>query len=180
MIIYALFDKRFPSATRYVGATRKKYLCSRIVGHRYDARNGREAPISCWIREVLAANSDIDGIVLEVTADPDAEARWIEEKRLEGHDLLNSRSGGARGGSFDDRSRQRLSASNKRAFAQPEWVGKRQGENSPTARLTTEKVLEMRRIRDETAATHRTLAEMFGVDRTTVGKILSRALWSHV
>lgn len=117
---------------------------------------------------------------IETDAGPDAEARWILHYRAMGADLLNARSGGGSGGSFDAASRARLSASNREAFLQPSRRGVRRGENGTNARLLETEVIEMRARYAEGGITHKALAAQYGVDRTTVGKILSRALWAHV
>lgn len=178
--IYGLIATDEPELVRYVGMTARPYLCQRITGHRYDAKAGRTSPVCEWIRTVIGRGADIAGVALERTSDDAAEAKWIDRLRAEGAPLLNSRSGGGSGGSFDAASRERLSRANVTAFQDPEKRRARQGENGANARLTEVDVIAIRAQREATGVTHKALAVAFGIDRTTVGKILSRQLWGHI
>ena len=53
------------------------------------------------------------------------------------------------------------------------------GEDSPQAKLTEEKVREIRKLRKE-GMTLCALGDMFNVHYSTIGYIISRKLWSHV
>lgn len=53
------------------------------------------------------------------------------------------------------------------------------GEKSPSAKLTEEKVLEIRR-RLATGAQHQELADEYGVAKGTIGFIARRETWAHI
>ncbi len=53
----------------------------------------------------------------------------------------------------------------------------RLGEESPNAKLTEEKVIEI--LKDKTS-TIRDLAEMYGVSTATISRVKKRQLWKHV
>lgn len=52
------------------------------------------------------------------------------------------------------------------------------GENSSTAKLTEQDVLEIRRLINEFS--RKQIAEKYNIDYSTVAKIISRKLWSHI
>ena len=54
------------------------------------------------------------------------------------------------------------------------------GERNAWSKLSTEIVLEIRRLLDETDMTQKQVGEMLGVDRTTVGYVYRRDTWKHV
>lgn len=54
------------------------------------------------------------------------------------------------------------------------------GESNPQSRLTREKVLAMRRIRLETGASYRAIAEQFGVTTMTAQRAITGTSWSNV
>lgn len=54
------------------------------------------------------------------------------------------------------------------------------GEESPHAKLTEEKVREMRRLYDKGAMGQKLLARKFGVNKTTAQDIVRRKSWTHV
>ena len=176
--IYGLEATDEPGRIRYVGRTTKRYLCSRLVGHRYDAKT-RQSAVCEWIRSVVARGADITGTVLQADAPVEAEAEWIERLRGAGLVLENIRGGGKGGGAFDGESRRRLSASNRRAYL-ASGNNRNRGEAAPNARLTEADVREIRRAYAAGGTTQRALAVRFRVGRTTVGKVLGRQLWGHV
>ena len=178
--IYGLEATDDPGRIRYVGRTTKPYLCSRIVGHRYDSRNGRTSPVSVWIREVLARGADIHGVVLETSAPMEAEARWIATFREQPGGLLNTRGGGKSGGAFDEAGRERLSEAGRRSYQTSNRAMKCRGEAGGNSRLKEAQVREIRAAYRAGGITQRALALRFDVDRTTVGKIISRQLWPHI
>jgi DNA-binding MarR family transcriptional regulator len=51
------------------------------------------------------------------------------------------------------------------------------GEKTPTAKLTEEQVLEIRR---RIGQTQRALGEEFGVDQSTISDILKGRTWAHL
>ncbi len=51
------------------------------------------------------------------------------------------------------------------------------GEKHHNAKLTKEKVLEMRRLRKEEGWTHQRIANMFGVDRRQAGDVINGVNW---
>lgn len=53
------------------------------------------------------------------------------------------------------------------------------GENNPRARITSQDVQRMRQLRAE-GALLRELADLFGVDRRQVGRIVRRERWGHL
>lgn len=59
----------------------------------------------------------------------------------------------------------------------PEAVSR--GERNPAAKLTEDRVREMRRLR-ETGATVRALAATYGVDHSLVYRVCTRQCWAHV
>lgn len=61
--------------------------------------------------------------------------------------------------------------------ANPEKVLR--GESSPAAKLTEEKVREIRRLR-EAGVTQQSIADLFGVTQPLVGAIVRRKIWRHV
>lgn len=176
--IYGLVATDEPGCIRYVGKTTKRYLCSRLVGHRYDSRKGRTSPVSQWIRDVLARGADIRGVVLAAGAPAEAEAEWIARLR-QTPGLLNTRSGGGGGGAFDDAGRKRLSEAGKRSYQSSDRALGCRGEAGGNSRLKEPEVLAMRAAYVAGGVTHRELADRFGVDRTTVGKIIARQLWPY-
>lgn len=54
------------------------------------------------------------------------------------------------------------------------------GEKSASAKLTKDAVIEIRSRYRSDCVTQAELAELFGVSRRAVGKVLSRETWSHV
>lgn len=54
------------------------------------------------------------------------------------------------------------------------------GENCNNSRLTNKQVLEIRELAITTDLTHEKIAEMYGVDRTNISKIISRQYWGHI
>lgn len=55
----------------------------------------------------------------------------------------------------------------------------RKGEKHPLAKLTSDKVLEIRRLAS-CGTVHSVLAKQFGVRRGQIGKIVQRINWSHI
>lgn len=58
------------------------------------------------------------------------------------------------------------------------WAGSRRGWASPAAKLSHEKVREIRHLRHE--KTYRQMADMFGVSTSTIKGVLTGRYWSHV
>jgi len=56
----------------------------------------------------------------------------------------------------------------------------RRGGNHPNAKLTEEKVLEIRRLYQESNVTQKELGEKFGVANSTIWRIINRFNWEHV
>lgn len=54
------------------------------------------------------------------------------------------------------------------------------GEAHGMSKLTTEDVLEIRRLGKTTKLSQRKLAIMFDVDQATIGRIILRKLWKHI
>lgn len=54
------------------------------------------------------------------------------------------------------------------------------GENSKTAKLTEQDVIEIRRLIKTNELTRKQVAEKYNMDYSTVAKIVSRKLWSHI
>jgi hypothetical protein len=54
------------------------------------------------------------------------------------------------------------------------------GERNGKAKLTEEKVLEIRRLYDEEGYKQQTIAERFGITQVQVSAIVRRAAWPHV
>jgi DNA-binding transcriptional regulator YiaG len=54
------------------------------------------------------------------------------------------------------------------------------GSNHHFSKLNEEKVLEIRKLKKETNLTNQKIADMFGVSRTVIGKIILRKLWVHI
>lgn len=57
---------------------------------------------------------------------------------------------------------------------------KSRGETNPMAKLTTNKILEIRKLYKETETTHQNIANMFGVKRRTIGDIINKKRWRYV
>lgn len=51
------------------------------------------------------------------------------------------------------------------------------GERHPQAKLTSEKVIEMRRLKKESGLTHQKIADMFGVTRRQAGDVINGVNW---
>lgn len=58
--------------------------------------------------------------------------------------------------------------------------GSKTGEENQNAVLTTEKVLQLRKLRAAYGYSQKELAEHFGITQATVSQILSRKTWRHV
>lgn len=55
-----------------------------------------------------------------------------------------------------------------------------QGERNPRAKLTSEQVVEIRRLYSTGNYLQKHLAQMFGIDQTVVSEIVRRAIWKTV
>ncbi len=62
----------------------------------------------------------------------------------------------------------------------PEVIAKMQGENSGGAKLTNEKVLEIRRLKQELSLSNAELGRRFGVTDRNIGDIVRRQIWKHI
>lgn len=99
-VIYALVSTRNRAHYRYVGQSRSN-LRKRMNRHLYQAKHGGTRDIYRWIRGELAADADIELVLLEECEPSDdvlneREQYWIERLRSEGHSLTNM----IRGGTF--------------------------------------------------------------------------------
>ena len=56
----------------------------------------------------------------------------------------------------------------------------REGENSNTAKLTEEEVVEIRRLYEKTEKTQYDLADMYGVSQVQIGRIVRRETWTNL
>lgn len=54
------------------------------------------------------------------------------------------------------------------------------GERNRHAKLTTEKVIEIRRLYALGNLSHYDLGPMFGVDRATISRVVNRKVWTHI
>ena len=59
-------------------------------------------------------------------------------------------------------------------------VGHPKGELAGNAKLTNEKVREMRRLRTDKKVSYKELGKMFGVDDSVISRIINRQTWSHI
>lgn len=59
-------------------------------------------------------------------------------------------------------------------------IGKRVGESNPRAKLTENKVREIRSLYATKQWLQKDLAEIFGVDQTIINSIVLRKIWKHV
>lgn len=62
---------------------------------------------------------------------------------------------------------------------QQEYVDQPLGSKHPNAKLLENDVLELRRLR-ESGSTYKSLAERFGISKSTVADIVSRKNWRHI
>lgn len=60
----------------------------------------------------------------------------------------------------------------------PETI--RKGDTHPKTKLTTGKVLEIRRLRHDHKISLRSLASKFGVNHASIRQIISRQTWTHI
>ena len=55
------------------------------------------------------------------------------------------------------------------------------GENHPSSKLTADQVIQIRVLAEIGAdRRHKTLADMFGVDRRTITQVINRTRWKHI
>lgn len=57
---------------------------------------------------------------------------------------------------------------------------KLRGENSGTAKLKNQDILEIRRLVNENVKTRKEVAKMYNMDYTTICKIINKQLWGHI
>jgi DNA invertase Pin-like site-specific DNA recombinase len=93
---------------------------------------------------------------------------------------LNTRSGGASGGVFDEAGRKRISEAAKQSYRSTNRALRSMGESSAVSRLTEPEVREMRDAYASGRESQRGLARRFGVHRNTVWKIVARHYWPHI
>lgn len=118
VMIYALIDSRFPEDYRYVGQTRRPRL--RLWEHVNDSKRERNKRAN-WVKSVIASGGEVlmrDLVVVPECEAYRAEAAWMGMLLEDGHRLKN---GTTRTDIkvLDERGRARLSAANKRAWADP-------------------------------------------------------------
>ena len=54
------------------------------------------------------------------------------------------------------------------------------GESHPTSKLTAEKVIAMRKLREETGLSYAKIAKQYGVDAVTAFQACKRQTWRHI
>ena len=57
---------------------------------------------------------------------------------------------------------------------------KLRGENSGTAKLKNQDILEIRRLVNENIKTRKEVAKMYNMNYTTICKIINKQLWGHI
>ncbi len=97
-LVYGLRDLR-QEDFRYVGITRQHRPIERLWKHWSDARSGKHLYVSRWLAKRLHEQHVVEMVTLEVVmtnADDlaEAEIRWIERLREQGHRLTNIAAGG--------------------------------------------------------------------------------------
>jgi hypothetical protein len=98
--IYVLTDPLEPDHIRYVGYSRhlpETRLRRHIIEARSSHKDSRTYK-NTWVRKLLRENRIPTALWIEATSDPDeAEKRWIQKLKAEGHSLTNGTDGGIGG-----------------------------------------------------------------------------------
>jgi hypothetical protein len=114
VMIYGLVDPATPDAIRYVGKANDP--ATRLREHIYDAvHRGTRTWRARWIRHLLNQGRSPAYTMLEAVSDSewqDAERRWINDLRADGHRLTNIAPGGE-GGPMPQATRDKISATTK-------------------------------------------------------------------
>ncbi len=112
------------------------------------------------------------------------EIYWISQFRQWGFNLCNGSDGGEGGNNFKGRkhSDETKAILREHRLKQNEINGiiKFNGESNGRSKLTNEKVLEIRRLRDENNTSYGKLSLQFGVSKPVIIDICKRKKWKHI
>lgn len=182
--IYTLSDPR-TGEVRYVGRTNQPKI--RFNNHLYSDRGANHK--WAWIKSLKSENlKPVMEIIESVPAAKaiESEKIWIESFRFYGCRLTNSDFGSIGALSVDAKLRAKASTEARGGYAVPrERVskmlktrrenGSQQGEKHPNSKLTNEQARQIRSLAGTMKNTE--ISRMFGIDPSTVGKIIKGKAW---
>lgn len=186
-IIYALTCiEHHHEGLRYVGQTREK-METRLTRHLARARSGHPDALQNWIRK--HGENNIRAVILEECATleemDERETYWISRlDTYEGARGLNLTAGGVSSRQMSPALRAKIGAtSTGRKHSDDSRarisLGNRYGRNG-TAKLSVEKVLEMKRLLCNPQTPLADIGERFGVGVSTVSEVKRGNLWGYV
>jgi len=169
----------------YFGATGRN-LRQRWSKHVSDAKKGRGcAELSKAILEYGAASFEVTTVCTVATA---AEADAMERSLIALHNTqwpngYNLFDGGRKGFHVPPEVRAKMSLSQtgrkRSALTKARLAATKIGEKNPSAKLTAEKVAQIRALAQAGVGPHRKIADMFGVCPATIGMLLRGQTWTH-
>lgn len=199
MVVYGLHagDHRI----RYVGATTQE-IHRRLSGHLLDANRRPDLNVYRWLNAVGTGELQVD--ILEQCDSPEMlyeqEHYWIKEMRLRGYDLLNQTHGGLGVVGYEPSESLRRRWADMRTGRQVRQPTRKPVvvlDRSPSENHTEEQhkasmsngragsplsMGDANRIRSMYSVEKMTqvaIAEVFGISRTTVGKIIRNERWRN-
>lgn len=112
------------------------------------------------------------------------EQKWINHHKARGPLFNRALVAGSNSGVVPGRAvREKMSASRRGKIAGPETIKKlsaaKSGSRHPCAKIGDDDVREIRSLRTE-GLTQQALADRFGISRSMVSFIISRARWAHI
>ena len=140
-----------------------------------------------FINKILIDGGDIKLKILDTVEygmEDFWEVYWISQFRQWGFNLCNGSNGGEGGANFKGRKHSDETKLKLRdiKLKQIELNGviKFNGEANGRSKLTSEQVLEIRRLRADNNTSYGKLSLQFGVSKTVIMEIIKRKKWKHI
>ncbi len=182
--IYTLIHNNKPF---YIG--KAKDIKSRLSSHiKYSKR--KKLHTERYISKAISNNEEITIEILDsvnIGSEDYWEIYWISQFKTWGFKLTNMTSGGE-GGDYWSGKKHSEETIQKLRLIRTKQLDKQKednivvkclGESNGRSKLNADKVIEIRKLREDGYSNYK-LAEKFGVSRTTIIRIVSRVLWSHI
>lgn len=182
---YNIYSLSFNGVPFYVGKT--KDLKTRLRKHKSESKLGRTHKEN-FINKIIANNMDISIDIIDIsdaTAIDYWECYWIEQFKNWGFTLLNSSEGGEGGDTWSGKNHKQetknLISNSMKMFYEnnPDKIKRFNGEKNGRAKLTTEQVLEIKKLRKD-GNSYGKIALRYQVSKTLILDIISGKRWGHL
>lgn len=181
---YYIYKLSHNDVVFYIGKTSD--INRRLLEHLKEAKKQRNYK-ERHINKLLNDNKDIQISIIEEVdngLEDDREKYWISHFKNIGVHIYNTSEGGEGGDNWSGKThsietKKKLS---KIRYQQIEkgMIYKQIGEKNGRSKLTSDKVLEIRRLRESDGISYGKLGIMFGVSKNTVMDIIKYNKWKHV